>query len=247
MGSDQPGGQWHDARRRLRALLSATARAAHAVRLGEVAGRVVEVDRIDPDRQDDESGVKVLANATRTFRLMHPEGAAADLVVPRNVDPSPQLRRAFLSAIGALHDLTPRSPAQIVVVGRATIYRCPGAAPWLEWPPWSELLQSLTTHPGRVIHQGAIADLTPLDGSEQAILVTISRAPTPAADPLVALTASQRTVVEYAAAGATLPEIARARDCSLETVRSQLKEAYRRLGVASRAELANVVARAPST
>jgi DNA-binding CsgD family transcriptional regulator len=108
-------------------------------------------------------------------------------------------------------------------------------------------LQSLTTHPGRVIHQGAIADLTPLDGSEQAILVTISRAPTPAADPLVALTASQRTVVEYAAAGATLPEIARARDCSLETVRSQLKEAYRRLGVASRAELANVVARAPST
>jgi len=57
------------------------------------------------------------------------------------------------------------------------------------------------------------------------------------------LTALQRRVASFAAAGATAVEIARELDRSPETVREHLSRIYARLGVASRSELATVCRR----
>ena len=54
---------------------------------------------------------------------------------------------------------------------------------------------------------------------------------------LAMVSPTQGRVVRYAAAGATAPEIARAMKRSAGTVRTHLREAYRRLDVASRMEL----------
>lgn len=59
--------------------------------------------------------------------------------------------------------------------------------------------------------------------------------------PIGRLTTRQREVAKLAAAGATVPEIARMTERSPETVRSHLREVYQRLDIASRAELARVV------
>lgn len=64
----------------------------------------------------------------------------------------------------------------------------------------------------------------------------------PEVSPLARLSPTQREVGEYAAAGATVAEIGRAMDRSEETVRTHLREVYRRLGIASRLELAELLA-----
>lgn len=55
------------------------------------------------------------------------------------------------------------------------------------------------------------------------------------------LSAAQREVARFAAAGATIEEIARATGRGIGTVRTHLAEAYRRLGVANRVELARAL------
>lgn len=55
------------------------------------------------------------------------------------------------------------------------------------------------------------------------------------------LTPRQLEVCEYAAAGATVREIAATTRVGAETVRAHLKEAYRRLEVANRVELARAL------
>jgi DNA-binding CsgD family transcriptional regulator len=60
---------------------------------------------------------------------------------------------------------------------------------------------------------------------------------------LTALSPALRRVASLAAAGATVPEIARALDRSPETVKESLAKVYERLGVSSRAELAAVARR----
>jgi DNA-binding CsgD family transcriptional regulator len=67
------------------------------------------------------------------------------------------------------------------------------------------------------------------------------------ADPIIVsrsavLTRAQRAVAEYASAGATVDEIARALDTTPNTIRTHLREIYRRLEVATRAELAQALA-----
>ncbi|MBN8613885.1 MAG: helix-turn-helix transcriptional regulator [Deltaproteobacteria bacterium] len=57
------------------------------------------------------------------------------------------------------------------------------------------------------------------------------------------LTPAQRRVAEYLAAGATIAETAREVGMAHETVRAHLREAYHRLGVASRLELAAALRR----
>lgn len=61
--------------------------------------------------------------------------------------------------------------------------------------------------------------------------------------PLVRLTHAQREVAEAAAAGSTVAEIARHLGISSHTAHDHLKAAYARLGVASRVELAEILAR----
>jgi len=55
------------------------------------------------------------------------------------------------------------------------------------------------------------------------------------------LTPAQRRVAEYAVEGATCAEISRTLEASVETVRSHMKEIYRRLGVCCRAELTQLL------
>lgn len=64
--------------------------------------------------------------------------------------------------------------------------------------------------------------------------------------PLDRLTEAQREVAELAASGATTREIARLTGRAYETVRTHLREAYRQLGVSTRAELARLVAKSQS-
>lgn len=56
-----------------------------------------------------------------------------------------------------------------------------------------------------------------------------------------ALTARQRHLAEYAAAGATMREVSAAMDITEHTAKSHLKQIYLRLGVASRVELADTL------
>ncbi|MEN0062749.1 MAG: helix-turn-helix transcriptional regulator [Myxococcota bacterium] len=58
--------------------------------------------------------------------------------------------------------------------------------------------------------------------------------------PLLRLSPHQIEVAESAAAGATIPEIARSLNRSDETIKSHLREVYRRLDVGSRLELAEI-------
>ena len=60
----------------------------------------------------------------------------------------------------------------------------------------------------------------------------------PELDPESHLTPTQRQVVDYAVAGATTKEIARAMGRSPETIKVHFKNVYDRLGIGSRAELA---------
>lgn len=60
----------------------------------------------------------------------------------------------------------------------------------------------------------------------------------PRVDAAALLSPTQRKVAEYAACGATAREIATTLGAAVETVRSHLKEVYRRLEVCSRLELA---------
>lgn len=78
------------------------------------------------------------------------------------------------------------------------------------------------------------------DGSDHAVafLITVTPAAPAVEDPSLRLTPRQRAVAEYAAAGATAREIAGALSLTHDTVRDHLKEIYRRLGIASRVELA---------
>lgn len=238
--------RWEGARRELRVLLRALGPSAHIVRLGELAGQVVEVDRIGPaddETEGDGPPSGVYPRTVRRHRLVHPEGATADLVSPGDLGPPPRLRQALLAALGELHALTPSVPARLLFHGQSVLCQCAHAQAWLDWPEWERLCEVASEGPGVVVHRGATAEVTPLRGEVNALLIAVTRVRVPPADPLSALSPSQRAVVEYAAAGATSLEIARARACSQETVRSQLKEAYRRLGVASRAELGGLVAR----
>lgn len=64
-----------------------------------------------------------------------------------------------------------------------------------------------------------------------------------AVKPDAPLTPTQRRAAEFLAAGATVREAARAMGIAPETVRTHVREVYRRLNVGSRAELANALSR----
>jgi DNA-binding CsgD family transcriptional regulator len=92
---------------------------------------------------------------------------------------------------------------------------------------------------GSTIVAGFRVELRPLVGEDGprvlANLVPVTAARVPA---LARLSPTQATIARYAGSGATVPEIARTLDRSAETIRTHLREVYRRLGVTSRVELA---------
>lgn len=93
-------------------------------------------------------------------------------------------------------------------------------------------------HRVRTLVHGYLVELRRLDGGEtEQILACFSPVGVAPRPELAALSPTQGRVVRFAAAGATTPEIARAMHRSAGTVRTHLREAYRRLDVASRLEL----------
>jgi len=85
----------------------------------------------------------------------------------------------------------------------------------------------------------------PLAGpAGQVWLVEQIPAERPPRSPLNQLSPTQQEVAEYAAAGATVAEIARALGRSTETVRTHMRRVYQRLDVGSRVELAASCAQA---
>lgn len=86
---------------------------------------------------------------------------------------------------------------------------------------------------------GLSAQVSRLEGRRGARFVIALQRPMPLLlDDQAWLSPITRAVAESAAHGATLPEIARERGVSVETVKTQLRTVYERLGVATRAELA---------
>lgn len=81
----------------------------------------------------------------------------------------------------------------------------------------------------------------PLSGARPLFLVQLSGA-RPVETSAVRLSPTQREVAAFAASGATVGEIALAIGRKPETVRSHLREAYTRLGVSNRVELARALA-----
>ena len=104
---------------------------------------------------------------------------------------------------------------------------------------------------GRIIQRGGPAivgniavTVQPLVGpqdTDTAYLVSLQAARSVSLSPHVLLTPSQREVAISAARGATVREIASELGRHNETVRSHLREAYRRLDVASRIDLARTL------
>ncbi len=91
----------------------------------------------------------------------------------------------------------------------------------------------------RTLVPGYMVEMRRLVGSgDDLILASFSPVGVAPRPELAALSPTQGRVVRFAAAGATTPEIARAMRRSSGTVRTHLREAYKRLDVASRLELA---------
>lgn len=89
---------------------------------------------------------------------------------------------------------------------------------------------------------GAAARLTPLHGPHGAAwLAELQPLVFPHADPRRMLTPAQSAVIDWVLAGCTAAETAKQTGKSVETIRSHIKEAYGRLGVANRLELARAM------
>lgn len=92
----------------------------------------------------------------------------------------------------------------------------------------------------RDIYAGSRVCITRLDSAHTIrYLVNVQRAPTMTIGPAHWLTDRQREIAEYAVTGATTPQIADKLDLSPQTVKTHMKNIFRRLDINSRAELAN--------
>lgn len=137
----------------------------------------------------------------------------------------------------------PAEPATLVLTPTGAVALGAGAiAEWMAVQTLREALAQLHAAPGSAgVLRGLRVACTarPMHGVAGEHLLVELRAIPPLAAPAAAqLSAVQAAVAEYAAAGATVVEIAAAIHRSPETVRTHLKRVYRALGVASRVELA---------
>ena len=160
-----------------------------------------------------------------------------------------ELQRAVQDLRPVLSDrpVTVRSPGVLVVdrkggvaghdaIGRAWRSREPQADGLL-----ARLVSTRSDPPRMLLHRGTLVQCRPLEGSSRLHLVSIAPVERVRLAPDADLTPAQRRVAAYAAVGATVDEIARAVRTGRETVRTHLKEVYRRLHVTSRLELARAL------
>ncbi len=155
----------------------------------------------------------------------------------------------------ALRESATTAPAsgQLVINGRGVQLASPDAQRWLDDARAARLVVAVE-RAGRALPQplsaiavaGAEVRLTPLQGPQgPAWLVQLQPLTAPPLAVRRTLTPAQATVVARVLAGATAAEIAVGLGKSVETVRSQIKQAYARLGVTNRLELARVMAEQP--
>jgi DNA-binding CsgD family transcriptional regulator len=178
------------------------------------------------------SSARVIASERRVFGVLVVVGARRRGIAPRVVA---ELERA-VARVGAQLQATieaaeARKAARLVWGEEGElIFAGEGAESWL-----NDLAGAPLT-PGIV--RGVRVEAEVLEGSGgRAQLLTLSAAPPLWRAPDASLSDTQRVVAEYAGAGSTVPEIARSLAISRETVRTHLREIYRRLGVCSRVEL----------
>ena len=134
----------------------------------------------------------------------------------------------------------------VVTVGGEVEYCSAEGAAWLGRPRFTETLRRrmwLGAEATSFAVELAEARMTPMIGrrSPPLLLLELSRARSVEAT-AVRLSPAQREVANFAASGATIPEIAVALGRAPETVRTHLREAYTRLGVSNRVELARALA-----
>ncbi|MEL6189702.1 MAG: helix-turn-helix transcriptional regulator [Myxococcota bacterium] len=111
------------------------------------------------------------------------------------------------------------------------------------WQGAVDRLHQVITEGGPAVLDGAAVSVQVLEGPDgPAHLATLRPAKPVYLSPEVLLTPTQREVAVFAADGATVREIADQLGRHVETVRSHLREAYRRLDVASRIDLARTLA-----
>jgi DNA-binding NarL/FixJ family response regulator len=140
--------------------------------------------------------------------------------------------------------------ANIVTDARGRILHASVAAmAWLEMPGFREGLAQLVRTFDRNIHQGdsevlhrARVRLVRLEGDEGvrylAVVTTLPRVET---TPFAQLPPMQQRIAKIAATGASIRDIASELGRSENTIKTQLRLAYERLGVSSRLELARLI------
>lgn len=116
-----------------------------------------------------------------------------------------------------------------------------GAWPWLSYPDFRARFGQIDRSSGggaRLVGEARVRITAMTSPGRAGILAEVSPADPLFLAPDGALTPTQRRVAEFACHGATTQEIAGTMGMSVETVRTHMREVYRRLEVASRVELA---------
>ena len=117
-----------------------------------------------------------------------------------------------------------------------------GAWPWLSQTEFRERFGhtgSAGKGQARLVGEARVRSTPMTNPGRKGLLVEVSPADPVMVAPDGVLTPTQRRVAEYACNGSTTQEIATVMKMSVETVRTHMREVYRRLDVASRVELAS--------
>jgi DNA-binding CsgD family transcriptional regulator len=160
------------------------------------------------------------------------EGLAADEGAPASTRPAHPSDRAVFLVLAADGSVELQSPESRPLLAQPLVLESLRAA--LRFFAATDRSR-MTMSSGRF--EIYLARLAGADGERYAATLVESSATT---DPS-ALTPAQRHVASFAIAGATVPEIARHLGRSRETVRTHLREIYRRLDVSNRVELARAL------
>ncbi|MGK0346541.1 MAG: DNA-binding CsgD family transcriptional regulator [Myxococcota bacterium] len=162
-----------------------------------------------------------------------------------------QLAELLIIADGVERQQTPSHVGDLLVRADGSVdFASENARQWLVIPGFGTLLKKriMALDKGEMLAPAlgtlglAHARIVRLIGGSRTIYMVTLRPPTGLMLTQSALlTKSQKMVAEFAAAGATVKEIATAIGRSPETVRTHLKNAYLRLDVASRVELAEAL------
>jgi len=155
------------------------------------------------------------------------------------------------------HQSPPPSPrpgsfavAELIVEtdGRVS-FASAAARSWLSLPGFASALSTqvagLNSHEPVTVKVIELANATilRLDGDEGRMLYLVHLVPVSSWPPTSSLSPTQLRVAERAALGMTVEAVATELAIKAHTVRSHLKEAYRRLDVANRVELADALRR----